>query len=828
LRQRRQALGALRVLAASALVAVVACGTFAHAARGGAPAALQTGESAAQREPTVDWDSVFSRAGQLANEQRYGEAGAVLEEALGRIAAVDEQSIEARRFLSGMLAARGESRQALAQLDRTDRDVAALRARAPTNAALQTAALELELSVALERGQVLWRMGLLDLASSELSRANELAKTLGSPKAAADAAFYCASVMALAQDFTGALELLSDDSLRALDDAGLRAQALAVRGWARSELLRDFGGDDAAARADLEAALELGRDDRAVVFAAERDLCDLAIRARRFDEARTRLARLDASSERLAKVALEGELRERRVKQARLRSWLARASGAPRADLEAALTEIRGAVEATQSYWSLSPERPGGVGMLQVGDWRCVFTEYAALLRQLAPEDGAAAREAFEALARFQALGSLARALGAADVTLSDVRSALLPGGTCLLLYLPGLEDTHIFGVDGAEFVHAVSGSHEQFLEAARTLDELVSRAPEAGDGGARARELESSIRGLSELAFPSEIRRLVARSNTVLALGVDLIGDAALEVLDCGAVEPLGCAKAVVRLPSLPVGVFLARQVEPRVQSEFTLVAAPLVGPRVRGEWPELREIPWSDEQTERVAIGVDASARQVFLGAEATPAAFFAALQPEARVLCVVTHGVFDAQRRRDGERPACLALAPDATGEELVACAQIESRRSPPLVELIACGAARGPARMGDDLGANLGGAFLLAGARTVVLGRADMSQRATLELVGAARREMGRGANVAEAWRRARSELRSTARTSDPYYWGSITIVGSAQPFTPVVAPIAPNESTPRWIWIAACSSVLALLGWQLARWRRRAQRSVAPR
>lgn len=809
-------MGAFGVFVAATLVAVAASASraVAHAAINGSAAAFQTGEHVSRPATAPDWGSIFARADQLATEQRSGDARALLEEALGRVDVADEQSVEARRFLGGLLAADGASREALAQLDRAEHDLRALRARAPADGALQRRALELELNLALERGQVLWRMGLLDLASSELSRANQLASTLGSPVAAAEAAFYRASVLALSQDFAGALEQLSDESLRALDGPEWRAQALAVRGWARSELLRDVGGDDAAAIADLEAAQELGGADPSIVFATDRDLCDLAIRARRFDDARARLARLNASFERRAQAAPEAELREWRVKRARLRSWLARASGAPRTELEAALAEIRAAVEATQSYWSLAPERSGGVGMLQVGDWRCVFTELAALLQQLAPGDGAAALEAFEALARFQSLGSLARALGAAEVSLSDVRSTLLPSGACLLLYLPGLEDTHVFGVDGAEFVHAVSGSHEQFLDAAQTLDELVSRAPQAGGADARANELRSAIGVLSELAFPPDLRRLIGRSSTVYVVGVELIGDAALEVLDCGADEPLGCAKAVVRLPSLPVGVQLARQGEPQVLSEFTLVAAPTIGPRVRGEWPALREIPWSDEQTERVASGVEHGARALLLGADATPAAFLTALRPDTRVLCVVTHGVFDAERRRDGERPACLTFAPDAAGEELVACAEIESRRSPPLVELLACGAARGPTRMGDDLGANLGGAFLLAGARTVVLGRSDMSQRATLEMAAAARRAMGQGANVAEAWRRARAELRSAPRTNDPYYWGSIAVVGAARPFTPVDASSEENESTPRWIWIAACACGLALLAWQV--------------
>src|SRR5262245_18984268 len=99
--------------------------------------------------------------------------------------------------------------------------------------------------------------------------------------------------------------------------------------------------------------------------------------------------------------------------------------------------------------------------MLEVGSWRLPFTELASLLALLEPHESGAT-EAFEAIARFQTLGSLSRALGATESSVQSLREALLGEDGCLLLYLPGLEDTHVFAVDRAQVLDTVSGSHEE------------------------------------------------------------------------------------------------------------------------------------------------------------------------------------------------------------------------------------------------------------------------------------------------------------------------------------------------------------------------------
>jgi CHAT domain-containing protein len=112
---------------------------------------------------------------------------------------------------------------------------------------------------------------------------------------------------------------------------------------------------------------------------------------------------------------------------------------------------------------------------------------------------------------------------------------------------------------------------------------------------------------------------------------------------------------------------------------------------------------------------------------------------------VLHVLAHGSYDGER----ERGAFLALRTRVFSEDVEAlggCAR--------LVVLSACSSARGPERFGSDNLAHLGGAFLRAGARCVILTRAEVLLGRTLRLDAALHESLATGESVAEALRRAR--------------------------------------------------------------------------
>ena len=84
---------------------------------------------------------------------------------------------------------------------------------------------------------------------------------------------------------------------------------------------------------------------------------------------------------------------------------------------------------------------------------------------------------------------------------------------------------------------------------------------------------------------------------------------------------------------------------------------------------------------------------------------------------------------------------------------------------LVVLSACASGRGPMRTGDDRLASLGGAFLEAGARCVILARFPVEYDRTLELMGRLHARLAAGDPPAEALRAARTRTREGTAVED---------------------------------------------------------------
>jgi CHAT domain-containing protein len=74
---------------------------------------------------------------------------------------------------------------------------------------------------------------------------------------------------------------------------------------------------------------------------------------------------------------------------------------------------------------------------------------------------------------------------------------------------------------------------------------------------------------------------------------------------------------------------------------------------------------------------------------------------------------------------------------------------------LVIVSACGGSRGPRRPGDDSLADLGGAFLRAGAPAVMVSGGALELTATIDLMESVHERLAAGDSPAEALRVARS-------------------------------------------------------------------------
>ena len=130
-------------------------------------------------------------------------------------------------------------------------------------------------------------------------------------------------------------------------------------------------------------------------------------------------------------------------------------------------------------------------------------------------------------------------------------------------------------------------------------------------------------------------------------------------------------------------------------------------------------------------------------------------------ARMVTLIAHGFADYSR----ERPATLWLGTDGKGDGLLAADEIDDATAVADVILLAtCGAARGAQRAGDAGAGHLGGAFTLAGARTVVLASGDLPVAATLLATRGIHQHLLEGKSVARSVQLARADVARDERFS----------------------------------------------------------------
>jgi len=195
---------------------------------------------------------------------------------------------------------------------------------------------------------------------------------------------------------------------------------------------------------------------------------------------------------------------------------------------------------------------------------------------------------------------------------------------------------------------------------------------------------------------------------------------------------------------------------------------------PRVRLEsgWEiELDPLPGAKQEAMAIADLFGEGRGRLLLGAEADRASVEDQAS-EYGILHLATHGVAYAE----DPLSSFVALAEPADGDGLLTARRVMSLALPAdLVTLSACQTGLG--RVAGEGMIGLSRAFLVAGARAVLVSQWSVSDEATLALMTAFYRWYIESDDKALALQRATQELRSVPAYNHPRFWAPFVIVGA---------------------------------------------------
>ena len=183
-----------------------------------------------------------------------------------------------------------------------------------------------------------------------------------------------------------------------------------------------------------------------------------------------------------------------------------------------------------------------------------------------------------------------------------------------------------------------------------------------------------------------------------------------------------------------------------------------------------ELVQLPGAEEEVEGIAEQFPESQRTVKLGDNADRATILK-LMSQHGILHFATHGI----AYSDSPLDSCVVLA-EAEGESLLTARDIMYQSlATDLVSLSACQTGLGKTSGEGMIG--LSRAFLVAGARAVLVSLWNVSDMATAELMTAFYRSYLESDDKAVALQRAMRELRALSEFEHPSFWSPFVIVGA---------------------------------------------------
>ncbi len=425
--------------------------------------------------------------------------------------------------------------------------------------------------------------------------------------------------------------------------------------------------------------------------------------------------------------------------------------------------------------WETVPLIEGGVGFLQYKDQTRIVGELLTLTLEVYPGNDGVGR-AFQELVRAQALGTLARKLGVKvgdEGLLSRIRSRVIKPNGGLIVFLPGPDQGHVFLVDQETIRHEFLPDRDSLLLARDELVSQILERPGFEDGRVdpfSTMLVEKSARKLTELLLPERVQEHIRGLSSIAVVGDDQLGWIPMSCLllaspdEKVAPRPLGLTHAISYLPSVPVGLHLARMVrEKKIVKNIDLNLI-YFGDKAIKNHPSWSKIPFSSSSLNKIY----ASPRKIKISQSLDPATL-----KDVQVLQFLTHGDSDPGL----PRPAKLLMSgSNDFSDGIFDCRDAEKWTSPPLVVLTACGSGRGQVRRGEAGVSSFEGAFLSMGAKAVLSSPGDLDVMSTLALTEFFHQALVQKHSPAEALRQARVRVANTPRFDHPYFYALMRVVG----------------------------------------------------
>jgi tetratricopeptide (TPR) repeat protein len=333
---------------------------------------------------------------------------------------------------------------------------------------------------------------------------------------------------------------------------------------------------------------------------------------------------------------------------------------------------------------------------------------------------------------------------------------AALPG-TLVLRYTEGADRLHLWaGRDGRSVLLPLEIDADRLTE---LVEHAVAAYRRGGPGGADEPEAQ---RTLARLLLDPVPDRLWAGARRVLVVPVGSLFRLPFELLPRSAGR-LGDAWELAYVPSLSV---LLRG----IAAPSGVRRAPFAG-YVAGDGPV--PLPGAATEVRRVAAVLGADAASVRL---APTVETVAATAGTARYLHFATHGVFD---DADPLRSGLMCAAGPHDADPVLRAGRIaELSLDADLVVCSACETGLGRLRRGEGV-AGLSRAFLLAGARCLVLTLWPVPDGPTRRIMVAFAEQLRAGRDPAAAMHAARSAVRRRHPQvfASPWTWAGFVVVGA---------------------------------------------------
>jgi hypothetical protein len=696
----------------------------------------------------VEWVD-FQASNYFVLEGDLPAADGALTRALETVAEGSTQELHLLRSLAEVRRQRGRWDEAEQVLVRMERRVDAMR---PSGPAVQSFRHQMRAAVFGNRGQILLALGEADRTLALLEHEQREAELSQHPASIIAARFHHADLDLRVENHAQLLASMESTlaQCRGLDElAEYVPLATLYQATALCELEREHPEREKRAAGLLEEVLP--RFDPAHRIRAELLLVDLALQAGDLQAATRWIGSVQV------RISMNAPSRGDELALAEAR--VALGHGYEGEIMAPWLPSLERVIQRLLAEWELRPRRPGSLGFLQVSDHRRALGTLTRVA-VAAHGDAKGAEIALGYWLQAQAKDSIGATLGAAPVELHEVRRALLPEGQGALVYLPSPGGTQLIALDRDGARHFELPSRQTLRESCAAFEAALPpfEAAQWGDAEQRARHaaaLGDQGTQLAALLLPPEVRQQLATWTGVTVVGGELLGRVPFESLVLPSGLLMGQALALERLPSLPLGVHLACRPTPPPGTAKRLLLAAHLGPPL-GEAQARRLTAAFAEPLVRRGSGVTIDWLR---GAD------------------LFGHSIVHLMVRGSSSGPGPgLVLAPGEGGASSATPEDVAELRLNGLVILSVCGGARGPARLGDDDLTRLGAAFLTAGARAVVLARAEIGFDATMDLMERFHQRLAKGDAPAEALRSAKASASDESNPLEAFEHARIGVFG----------------------------------------------------